>query len=46
MKRIPCPDCPHENLYYIVAITEDYILLQCPDCECEFTIVAAQDLEC
>ncbi len=44
---IACQLCQVEGPYYIVEITDDYVLVRCPepDCEHEFTLTAARDME-
>lgn len=41
MLKIKCVECGHNEAYYIVEITDDYVTLQCP-CGYEFAITAAQ----
>lgn len=43
MKHIACPRCPHGDSFFIVEITEDYVTLECPDCNFQFAIAAGQD---
>jgi hypothetical protein len=34
MHQITCPKCGDDGPVFIVLITEDYVLVQCPDSEC------------
>jgi ribosomal protein S27E len=45
MHRTKCYECGHDGPIFIVVITDDYVLVQCPFCQNEWTMAVGMDLE-
>lgn len=45
MRIVHCQGCGHEGAYYIVRITDDYVVIRCPHCHHEQTLPVGMDQE-
>jgi hypothetical protein len=43
-RRIVCPVCGHDGPYFIVEITDDYVVIECPSCRFEQGLCVGSDL--
>jgi hypothetical protein len=41
----PCSGCPNGDAYRILLLCEDYVLVQCPSCGGQYTLVVGQDTD-